>query len=342
MVFIAGGTIDITVYECLDNGTCKELICPVGGSWGGTLVNANFQKLLPRFYGEDFMEHLSDEYKSNLLDLSNFFETAKRQCNKNLDKPLHVNLGNIPALHKEFIQTFVGQYRGPVTNSEVKVSQNGKLVLSPPALQKLFDPVVQEIVQLVQQTVQRNELENLSMIFLVGGFSQCSYLENQLKQNVLKVRPDIHIVKPEEPILCVLRGAVMCGANPSLIDSRIAPRAYLLLAENPDGTRFFSTVIEKGSSVTHGYEEKIYAEPAHASMDYVQMDLYATIKDPPYKVSDKDIKKVCKVRVKCTAPSAKDNFVEFCFKFGGTEIQITGIHRASLTKVKATVDFLPG
>ena len=340
-MYIAGGTVDITAYECLEDGRCKEVISPVGGAYGGKFISENFKKLLKQILGERFMDHLAENYKSTVLEFNYKFETAKRKCNDKLDKSLLVEVGHIATVFEEFTSRKLSDhFKGKNADTDVTFNRNSKLVLPPPILQELFDPVVQQIVRLVKHTAQKRELENISMIFLVGGFSQCAYLEKSLRDALLEVNTGVRIVKPEEPIFCVLRGAVMCGVNPKLIESRIAPRTYLFPAQNPDGTSFFSEVIRKGSSIPHGHVETKYVQPESAAMQYVQMDLYATTKDPPYHMSDKEITKICQVRVKCIAESLRDSLVEFGFTFGGTEIKITGSHDASNTKETVTVDFL--
>lgn len=48
----SGGTVDITIHEVVDTDKLKELNYASGGAWGGTRVDAAFEKFLRKCIGK--------------------------------------------------------------------------------------------------------------------------------------------------------------------------------------------------------------------------------------------------------------------------------------------------
>ena len=48
---IVGGTVDITIHEVVEEGKLKLLNYASGGAWGGTCVDAAFEKFLRSIVG---------------------------------------------------------------------------------------------------------------------------------------------------------------------------------------------------------------------------------------------------------------------------------------------------
>ena len=51
MLFLIGGTVDITAHEVLDDGGLKELHRSSGGYYGGTCVNDEILSFFKRLFG---------------------------------------------------------------------------------------------------------------------------------------------------------------------------------------------------------------------------------------------------------------------------------------------------
>ena len=61
-------------------------------------------------------------------------------------------------------------------------------------------------------------------IFMVGGFCDCSFLQNAVKEKF--ERKGIVIIIPKEAQLAIVKGAVLYGQNNRQIVTRIARRTY--------------------------------------------------------------------------------------------------------------------
>ena len=55
VVDCGGGTVDLTVHEMEGSGRLKELYKASGGAWGATGVDWEFENLLVKIFGIDFV-----------------------------------------------------------------------------------------------------------------------------------------------------------------------------------------------------------------------------------------------------------------------------------------------
>ena len=53
---VAGGTMDVTAHEIDEDDNIKEIYHATGGDFGGTKVDKQFQDLLDKVFGGDFMD----------------------------------------------------------------------------------------------------------------------------------------------------------------------------------------------------------------------------------------------------------------------------------------------
>lgn len=89
---------------------------------------------------------------------------------------------------------------------------------------EVFDPVIDEVINLIQFQLDRLNETKLDYIILVGGFGQSKYLLRKIKDNFeYKVG---NIVVPDAGELAVSRGAVYFGLNPYSISHRRMRLSY--------------------------------------------------------------------------------------------------------------------
>ena len=75
-------------------------------------------------------------------------------------------------------------------------------------IKSMFDPIVERILKLIDVQLE-NCGKKCSIMFLVGGFSQSSYLQKRIKEN-FEGRVE-RISVPTHPIASVVRGATLSG-----------------------------------------------------------------------------------------------------------------------------------
>ena len=113
VVDCCGGTVDITVHELDKDGCLKELYKASGGPFGSvgkslihattllqqlygiflhTGVDLQFEALLCKIFGEDFMTQYRERRSAGFVDLMIAFEARKRNASPRKDTPHNVPL----------------------------------------------------------------------------------------------------------------------------------------------------------------------------------------------------------------------------------------------------------
>jgi hypothetical protein len=70
-------------------------------------------------------------------------------------------------------------------------------------VKKIFDPVIEKIILLIEQQLEASK--NISMMILVGGFSESKYLQERILKRFRR-RLESKICVPSQPITAVEKG----------------------------------------------------------------------------------------------------------------------------------------
>ena len=103
------------------------------------------------------------------------------------------------------------------------IPTNGALRLKWEAVQKLFDPVVEQVLQAIENVDSAVLFRRFSYLLLVGGFAESLYMQQAIK-NRFSQRTTVLV--PEQPQLAIIRGAVRYGHQPEEVKSRISKFSY--------------------------------------------------------------------------------------------------------------------
>jgi hypothetical protein len=154
------------------------------------------------------------------MGLKYFEEFVKRNFNENEHNEVNVPFPGLP-------------------DDEEAGLDSGFLVMSAEQVTEIFDPVVQEVVDLVEGQVQtiRSKGGLVCGIVLVGGFGQSNYLYGRLKAHFNNAPPPpyterpthaaamnaaqtVEVMHPMYAWTAVVRGAVLRGLEGSMVVSR--------------------------------------------------------------------------------------------------------------------------
>jgi hypothetical protein len=97
----------------------------------------------------------------------------------------------------------------------------------------MFKQASERIIEIISDVLKKMKGSNLIMIVLVGGFSGCKIIQDNIKSSF----PNHRVIIPEDAELAVLKEAVLFGHNPDYIVARIARYTYgvkTLRSFNPD------------------------------------------------------------------------------------------------------------
>ncbi|KAI9302037.1 hypothetical protein BJ944DRAFT_242736 [Cunninghamella echinulata] len=228
-----GGTVDLIVFEVEGPSKLKEITKGMGESCGSMFLDVNFMELLNEKLG-DQASTLPLVAKRNMMD--QFIDNIKPEFDglddQYINLPASVQLDQINDLDSDGVD-------------------EGTLIFRANELrERVFDPVIDKVISLIEMQYSQIADRRLSCIFLVGGFGSSHYLYQRVQQ-VFESRVQ-QILCPPRAALAIVRGAVYFGLNPRLITSRVSRRTYGInagLPFEPDKDPISTRVIRPDGSV---------------------------------------------------------------------------------------------
>ncbi|KAG7229856.1 hypothetical protein INR49_012406 [Caranx melampygus] len=359
VVDCGGGTVDLTVHQIrLPEGHLKELYKASGGPYGSIGIDYEFEKLLCKIFGQDFIDQFKIKRPAAWVDLMIAFESRKRAAAPDRTNPLNINL---PFSFIDYYKKFRGhsvEHALRKSNVDfVKWSSQGMLRMSPDAMNSLFKPTIDHIIQHLTELFEKPEVSDIKFLFLVGGFAESPLLQHAV-QNMLQGRS--RIIIPHDVGLTILKGAVLFGLDPSVIKVRRSPLTYgvgvlnrFVEGKHPpekllvkDGTRWctdvFDTFIAADQSVALGESVKRSYTPAKPSQQVIVIHVYCSEKENVGFISESGVRKCGTLRldVSGTESSAPRREIQTLMQFGDTEIRAMAVDVSTGRTVKASIDFL--
>ncbi|OAD71163.1 hypothetical protein PHYBLDRAFT_147671 [Phycomyces blakesleeanus NRRL 1555(-)] len=201
-----GGTVDLAVFEKDDSsGTSglKEITMGTGSSCGSTFLDARFEALLrekvskyPNYSEKDIQDAL---WEFSLVIKETFVgdQEEKSYC--------------IKKLKRMYIQ------------GHPDISDDETYSLDE-IHKKVFDPVVDEVLGMIEKQFAQIGGRHLDVMFITGGFGQSPYLQARINDTFGSRVKHFKVIKDGN--MAVMRGATLFGARPRAITQRILRRAY--------------------------------------------------------------------------------------------------------------------
>jgi len=234
-----GGTVDLISYKITSLAplAVEENSVGTGGICGAALLNYAFQDELRALLGESVYADWRVKYAFALEHASNYFEDyVKREFSNGEVVDFYVPFPGAP-------------------DHEAAGIQAGHLTLTHAQVEKIFEPVVDQILSLLQNQINAVHAKNVSVssIILVGGFGQSRYLYECIKtrfgggdsipskqSTALVVQGQgsalqerIEIIQPTNAWSAVARGAALRGAQGSVATSRRSRYHYGTTCDPP-------------------------------------------------------------------------------------------------------------
>ncbi|KAL3858892.1 hypothetical protein ACJMK2_009141 [Sinanodonta woodiana] len=335
VVDLGGGTADMTVHQKTKGNQLKEVAKASGGPWGGTAVENEFLGTLEDIIGKDAMEVFRKQYIYDYFDLLREFETVKRKISMKTEDKLTIKkpvaLDNVCEGNsfKEMLEK--SKYSPDI------VVHLDKLRLSPDFVRKLFKHVTDKIVKHME--VILSSCENVTVILLVGGMSESVFVQDIIRSR-FHGKNGVKVITPEEAGLSVLKGAVIFGRSPDVIETRILRYTYGISVtpefdpeEHPEEKKIeiagnfhcrdvfsafirVNTPVEIGHSVTECVSTLTPFQPA------ILLQVFSSSDTEPKFTTDPGCLKIGELAVFIPNPSAEQRPVIVVFKFGYTELQV--------------------
>ncbi|ORY11639.1 Hsp70 family protein-like protein [Clohesyomyces aquaticus] len=220
-----GGTVDLIAYKItqLNPLRVEESAVGTGGLCGSAFLNYRFEDHVKRRIGQERYTMMREKKaKTWNMGLKYFEEFVKRNFNEDEHNEVNVPFPGLP-------------------DDEEAGLDSGFLVMTAEQVKEIFDPVVQEVIDLVEGQVQsiRRKDGLVCGIVLVGGFGQSNYLYRRMKTHFNNAPPPPYTERPTHAVAmspanhstievmhpmyawtAVVRGAVLRGLEGSMVMSR--------------------------------------------------------------------------------------------------------------------------
>lgn len=189
VVDAGGGTVDLISYTITKLKPVLEVQEAAPGSGalcGSTFLNMRFAKFLKSKLGKE--EGFDEEVLAEAMEV--FEKKVKRQYAFTAapDETYTIPVGGLP------------------NNKALGVSR-GRFALKASDLQTIFEPVVLEVIRLVNDQITASAVP-IKAVLLVGGFGASNYLKERLRN---AVADGTQIMQPPNAWQAVVQGAVMKG-----------------------------------------------------------------------------------------------------------------------------------
>ena len=217
--------MDVTAHEIDEDDNIKEITHATGGDFGGTKVDKQFQDLLDKVFGGDFMDEFRRSHPSDWLELINDFEVKKRAADRVMEGELtriRLPANFINLLRHEYGSDDNRIIMGRFKVEELKISKD-YLCLGSEIVKSLFEPAITSIINHLKKLLQKRELRGVKLLFLVGGFSESPLLQARIKK---EFKGKYSILIPQDAQTAVVKGAVMFGRRPYIVVERCLAETY--------------------------------------------------------------------------------------------------------------------
>jgi hypothetical protein len=355
MILFSGGTVDITVQEILHDNNLKELHKASGGAWGGTKVDEKILQMIVKVVGDKVMQKFKCESKSDELDLLREFEIKKRLIRP--DSSGKITFRIPPSLSEAFEEEYQEDLKENIKQTYLADSMNwvgDKLKVNTDMIKQLFSTVSESVINHLRDILNNPLCRDVDTILMVGGFSECSMIQEAVKSNF----PEKNIIIPVDAGLAIVKGAVLFGHFPPRIVTRIAKYTYGIKTTrdfikgdprdkklNVDGCAKCVDVFDKHVEI---YQAVMVGEtlvsqtyyPLHQNVKNVMVLVYTSTDHNPSYTTETTCSFLGKFVVPLQVPSVKDNAIIIKMNFGGTELEVEAVDKTTKKRLTATFDFL--
>ena len=343
---LGGGTGDIVAHLVGSNNNLNEIHPSCGGNFGSNEIDKNiFNEIIYKLFKcKDFKEGItSDKIENN----------EKFSLNCSLFRDIFDQDTNINDLIKE--------YNDNIFDNELHLrakNNKRKWIIEFPykIIYNYMREQANSICNIINNITNR---ANIKTLIYVGGYCSNEIITNLIKEGFDKITI---FLQPSNPSLSIMEGAVLFGIEPSIINTRKA-KYTIGMGKNLEwdekihsgkgkkyigeitGTAYcedcFSKFITINQDLKYGEEISQFTYPRHKNQNAFLFLFYKTKNPNPIFILEEGIIKIgqCEIEISDEFKEYEDKRIKITMKFGGTFIDVIGIHEKSGKSVKTTLKF---
>jgi len=309
-----------------------------------------------KLVGAPLLITMKKENPSAYLDIFREFEAIKRTVYSYKDDKVTMSIPR--ALLDDICRKHLNENFEAVVQSspyhDKMTLRYDKMRIDTNLIIDMFKQASERIIELISDVLKKMKRPNLKMIVLVGGFSGCKIIQDNIKSFF----PSYRVIVPEDAELAVLKGAVLFGHKPDYIVARIARYTYGVEVEydfNPDihepgrcvvkngkkkcRNSFYiyiktGSVVELGAKITGIIETE---EPFQSAISFPIVQ--STIECPQY-TDVEGCTKLGTLIVHIQAPSEEMRKFRVNMIFENTELKVTAFDTKSGVECATVLDLI--
>ncbi|XP_062607575.1 heat shock 70 kDa protein 12A-like [Saccostrea cucullata] len=358
VVDLGGGTADITLHQLQKTGTIVELTPASGGLWGGTRIDKAFESFLLDLFCKTSMEKFQteDDDAEDNFDFWQGFEVKKRGFNfdketRNVHIRIPMGLTNFAKkVHSERDVNKIIE-KSKFKGKEIRF-EAGKIHMQTTVMKKIFQTTVDDIVKHLRTLIE-NAGKDLRVMIMVGFFSECSLVQNCVRQT-FEIKGKRRVITPNQCGLAVLKGAVYFGHHPELISERVARYTYgiqiwpkFVEGEHKEAKRdvrgsedrckdVFFKFVTKGDRLKAGFIKSHIFRALKSADGDLECGIFISNKDNPKYVDEDGCEKLGVLKI----DDERGTEVEESLIFGHTELHAKACNCSTKKECSVTFDLL--
>ncbi|KAL3866104.1 hypothetical protein ACJMK2_043437 [Sinanodonta woodiana] len=220
VIDLGGGTADIVIHKKIHQMKVKEISRPSGGRWGGTEVDSNFLKFIIKIVGEKVFMLFKQTCPENYAELMQEFEVKKRNVEHGMRRKVHFKLpASLSTICEKETRKNLQETVNETEYSDKIQFVGDKVLVDPKIFYSFFEPVAKEIVEHVKCILDTRQGSQVSLLLMVGGFSESKYIQKIMKSEFQSDTMDVLI--PDDPGVSVIKGAIVFAREEKLLAFRI-------------------------------------------------------------------------------------------------------------------------
>lgn len=323
----------------------REIRKSSGNGTGGSTVDKAFIEMIQKKLTTPVCLLLKKENPVAYMDLRKDIEEAKKSVTT-----VESDILEIPINYRVINSISKGYFHSSISNNISDEIVDDNLQVQGATVQELFKHTTEEVLRAVDNALQFNGADKVTMIILVGGFANCEIIELAIRNRFESRR----VIVPSDASSAVLHGAVLYGHNPHIICNRIMKCTYGVGVQLPfqDGIhdpsrrfeqsgkvfcrKLFDIIVKRDQSVPSGtFISRDYViipkANQHKSIIYISESL------KPKYTDEENCQEICELVV--DIPNTKDErrTIDVHFFFGGTQLTVQAVDRDSGMEFETTV-----
>ncbi|VDI32942.1 Hypothetical predicted protein [Mytilus galloprovincialis] len=206
VVQLGGCSADITILKKEANQVIEKYRT-IGNDCGGTSVNNTVLQYIVNIFGPEVITSLKKEEPEQFLNLEREISIKIKTVGKGQIRRIRIPM---------YVLKICGDrdhgYKGTYDLYGKRIELVGdKLKIQNDMTNNFFQPTIDKIINLMENVfADYRDSHNVKEIVMVGGFAESILVQDAVRQNF----PQKYIVIPDDPVIAVIKGAVLCGHQP--------------------------------------------------------------------------------------------------------------------------------